>query len=190
MQLPELEHVLRAAAAISLEKSFVLVDSQAVLLALPNAPAALLVSSEIDLYPALHPEKADLIDGAIGALSTFHDTFGYHADGVGPETAVMPPDWMQRASLHYLDDITAICPDLHDLALSKCVAGREKDADFVYELFKAELLDADTLKQRANMLDSTRYPLAFLSAWIDRRWLEAHLSMTPPLDASPTNPHP
>lgn len=190
MQLPELEHVLRAAAAISLEKSFVLVGSQAVLLALPNAPAALLVSSEIDLYPALHPEKADLIDGAIGALSTFHDTFGYHADGVGPETAVMPPDWMQRASLHYLDDITAICPDLHDLALSKCVAGREKDADFVYELFKVKLLDADLLKQRANMLDGTRYPLAFLSAWIDRRWLEAHLSMTPPLDASPTNPHP
>lgn len=127
MQLPELEHVLRAAAAISLEKSFVLVGSQAVLLVLPNAPAALLVSSEIDLYPALHPEKADLIDGAIGALSTFHDTFGYYA---------------------------AI------------------------------------LKQRASMLDSARYPLVHLSAWIDRRRLEANLSMTNSPEALPTNSHP
>jgi hypothetical protein len=173
VQLPELEHVLRAAAAISLEKSFVLVGSQAVLLALPNAPAALLVSSEIDLYPAMHPEKADLIDGAIGALSTFHDTFGYHADGVGPETAVMPADWMQRASLHYLGDITAICPDIHDLALSKCVAGREKDADFVRVLFQAQLLDATLLKQRAQMLDASRYPFAPVHAWIDRRYQEA-----------------
>ena len=92
MQLTELEHVLRAAADITKEKSFVLVGSQAILLLLDTIPPSLLVSTELDLYPAMHPEKADLIDGAIGALSMFHDTHGFHADGVGPETAVMPPD--------------------------------------------------------------------------------------------------
>lgn len=58
----QLEHVLRAAAAIALEKSFVVVGSQAVLLAFPNAPAELLLSNEVDLYPALHPERAELIE--------------------------------------------------------------------------------------------------------------------------------
>ena len=34
--------------------------------------------------------KEDVIDGAIGADSPFHGTFGYHADGVSPETARLP----------------------------------------------------------------------------------------------------
>ena len=127
MKRDELAHVLRASAAISNETSFVLVGSQAVLLLLEHPPAALLASSEIDLYPALHPEKAELIDGAIGAHSTFHDTFGYHVDGVGPESASLPHDWMSRAVLTYFGDITAICPDLHDLAASKCAAGRRSE---------------------------------------------------------------
>jgi hypothetical protein len=68
MKLDELQHVLRASAAIAKESSFVVVGSQAVLLLLDHPPEALLVSREIDLYPALHPERADLIDGAIGML--------------------------------------------------------------------------------------------------------------------------
>ncbi len=92
MTRDELEHVLRASAAIVNENSFVVIGSQAILLPHPEAPAELLLSNEVDLYPALHPEKADLIEGAIGVLSMFHDTFGYHADAVGPETAKMPDD--------------------------------------------------------------------------------------------------
>ncbi len=34
--------------------------------------------------------KADLIDGSIGELSPFHETFGYYAHGLGPETAALP----------------------------------------------------------------------------------------------------
>ena len=99
MKREELEHVLRASAAITTDQSFVVIGSQAVLLPYPDAPAELLLSNEVDLYPALHPERADLIDGAIGQLSMFHDTFGYHADGVGPETAMLPADWMQSPGI-------------------------------------------------------------------------------------------
>lgn len=173
MRRSEAEHVLRAAAAIAQEQSFVVVGSQALLFLLSDAPQSLLVSRELDLYPAMHPEKADLIDGAIGALSSFDNTFGYHADGVGPETAVMPADWMDRASLHYVGDITAICPDLHDLAVSKCVAGRQKDADFVRELLRCKLVQLDTLRQRVGMLDSARHPPAHILGWVERRHLEA-----------------
>lgn len=136
MKRADVEHVLRAAAAIVQENSFVVVGSQAILLAFPHAPDELRVSRELDLYPALHPEKADLIDGAIGAMSSFDQTFGYYADGVGPDTAVMPDDWHSREKLYYIGEVTVICPEVHDLAVSKCVAGRDKDADFVRALFK------------------------------------------------------
>lgn len=156
MKLDELQHVLRASAAIAQENSMVVVGSQAILLLL-DAP----------------PERADLIDGAIGMHSSFHETFGYFADGVGPETAVMPADWMTRSSLHYVGDVTAICPELHDLVVSKCVAGREKDADFVRELLRLDLVGVPTLKERVAMLDGAKHPQAHILAWIDRRAIEA-----------------
>ncbi len=173
MQRSELAHVLRASAAITNETSFVLIGSQAVLLLLDDPPPELLRSTEIDLYPALSPEKSDLIDGAIGALSTFHDTFGYHADGVGPESASLPKDWMTRAVLSYVGDVTAICPDLHDLAASKCAAGRPKDADYVRILLKHQLVRLDLLLERVGWLDATQHDLAHITQWTQRRALEA-----------------
>lgn len=173
MKRKELAHVLRASAAISNETSFVLVGSQAVLLLLEQPPAELLVSTEIDLYPALHPEKADLIDGAIGAHSTFHDTYGYHVDGVSPETASLPDDWMDRSILTYFGDITAICPDLHDLVVSKCAAGRDKDADFVRILLADGSVMLITLLERIAMLDPTKHNLQHITQWTQRRAQEA-----------------
>ncbi|MDB5876779.1 MAG: hypothetical protein JWQ41_193 [Variovorax sp.] len=179
MRRSEAEHVPRAAAAIAQEQSFVVIGSQAVLFLLPYAPEALLVSRELDLYPALHPEKADLIDGAIGALSSFDDTFGYHADGVGPETAVMPADWMARSSLHYVGELTVICPELHDLAVSKCVAGRDKDAEFVEILLHEKLIDPDVMRLRLHALDATRHPVEPLLGWLQRRIVNASSRATP-----------
>ncbi len=173
MQRSELDHVLRASAAISNEVSFVLIGSQAVLLLLTEPPADLLRSAEIDLYPAMNPEKADLIDGAIGALSTFHDTFGYHADGVGPETASLPTDWMSRAVFSYVGDVTAICPDLHDLTVSKCAAGREKDAEFVRVLLRHQLVKLEVLIERIASLDPKKHDLAHITQWTQRCAREA-----------------
>ena len=176
MQRDEVEHVLRAACAIAKENSFVLVGSQAVVLLLESPPEELLVSAELDLYPALHPEKADLIDGAIGALSAFHDTFGYHADGVGPETAKLPPDWMKRAKLVYFHDVTAICPDLYDLAASKCAASREKDAVFVKVLLRNRLIALDVLLERIEMLPIETKVRQSVADWARRRAAEAQAS--------------
>ena len=173
MKRSEVEHVLRAAAAIAQEQAFVVVGSQAILLPFPDAPEELTVSRELDLYPSLNPAKADLIDGAIGAMSSFDETFGYHADGVGPETAVMPGDWESRTRLFYIGDVTAICPEIHDLAVSKCVAGREKDADFIRALLRHGMIEAETLLDRIALIDGTRYPVEAITAWARRRITEA-----------------
>ncbi len=173
MKRSQVEHVLRAAAAITQETSFFVIGSQAVLFHFPHAPEDLTHSRELDLYPACHPEKADLIDGAIGAMSSFDETFGYHADGVGPETAALPLDWRTRESLFYVGDVTAICPEIHDLAVSKCVAGREKDAGYIQALFRHRMIDLDTMVERAGKIDAAKYSVQHVVQWIRRRAKEA-----------------
>ena len=81
MRRHELEHLIRAAAAVTNEYEIVVIGSQSILGAVADPPAALLQSMEADCYPLKQPELADLIDGAIGELSPFHERFGYYADG-------------------------------------------------------------------------------------------------------------
>ena len=96
MHRAALEHVLRAAAAVVNEREFVVIGSQSVLGQFPAAPPALLVSMEVDVYPRYAPEKSDILDGAIGELSNFHETFGYYAHGVDETTATLPEGWLDR----------------------------------------------------------------------------------------------
>ena len=51
-----------------------LIGSQAILGQFPDAPSELLVSREADVYPRMHPERAELIDGSIGEGSPFEPT--------------------------------------------------------------------------------------------------------------------
>ena len=99
---------------------------------------------EVDLYPLDAPEKADLIDGSIGELSPFHQTFGYYAHGVGPETAMLPANWRTRL-VRVENENTAgtigWCLSPVDLAVSKLLAGREKDVDFVRVMLRNGLVD-------------------------------------------------
>lgn len=151
-----LEHILRASAALTNEREFVVVGSQAILGQFPDAPAALLVSIEADLFPRYAPRKSDLIDGAIGELSTFHETYGYYAHGVDETTATLPAGWETRLVAVQNENTggaTGWCLDVHDLAVSKLVAGRDRDRDFVRVLFDAELVGRPTLSDRLAQLN-------------------------------------
>jgi hypothetical protein len=66
MHRSDFDHVLAAAAQVSEEDDLVVIGSQAILGSHPEAPASLLVSLEVDVYPRSSPQKADLIDGALG----------------------------------------------------------------------------------------------------------------------------
>jgi hypothetical protein len=76
MDRSALEHVLRAASAITNEREFVVIGSQAVLGQFPNAPDALLASIEVDVYARHAPEKSEamrkrLVHGASTQTSLF-----------------------------------------------------------------------------------------------------------------------
>lgn len=137
MKRSELEHLIRASGDITDQYEFVIVGSQSMLGAVPHPEAVFTVSMEADIYPLQAPELADRIDGAIGEGSRFHETYGYYAQGVGPETAVLPSDWKQR--LHRVqngntNDRIGYCLGLVDLFLAKAVARREKDREFCVAL--------------------------------------------------------
>jgi hypothetical protein len=153
-----LEHILRAAAAITNERDLVVIGSQAVLGQFPDAPSALLVSIEADIYARQAPDKSDLIDGAIGELSAFHQAFGYYAHGVDETTATLPAGWTERLVPIHNENTggaTGWCLEIHDLAAAKLMAGRERDLEFVRVLLRERMVDAGILFQRIGMLPVT-----------------------------------
>lgn len=151
MKRRELEHVIRAAATIADDDDIVIIGSQAILGQFPEAPSSLLVSMEADVYPRNHPERADLVDGSIGEGSPFHTTFGYYAQGVGPETATLPDGWEARlvaVRSPATRGATGWTLEVHDLLISKYVAGRPKDAEFTAAAAAARLADSKLLLER------------------------------------------
>jgi len=151
MQRSELEHLIRASGEIAGDDEIIIIGSQAILGQFPNAPVQLLMSMEADIYPRNHPDKADKVDGAIGEGSSFHELHGYYAQGVGEETAVLPKDWATRlipVNNENTNGVTGYCLDVHDLAISKIIAGRPKDLEFVQELVRHNMIQKKTMLRR------------------------------------------
>lgn len=156
MQRSELEHLIRASGEIAADDEIIIIGSQAILGQFPDAPVRLLSSMEADVYPKNHPERADKIDGAIGEGSKFHELHGYYAQGVGKSTAVLPADWESRlvaVNNVNTNGVTGYCLEVHDLALSKLVAMRLKDLEFVQELVRHDMIDRKTMLRRLKQTD-------------------------------------
>lgn len=159
MTREQLEHVLRAASAITAEPDIVVIGSQSILGSISelDLPAEATESVEVDVAFPDDPDaaKADLVDGAIGELSTFHTTFGYYAQGVSTTTAILPRGWWQRLVV-WETAATApgrgLCLERHDCVVAKLVAGRAKDFAFAGVLVRAGLVDPAVLAERIGQL--------------------------------------
>jgi hypothetical protein len=159
MTREQLEHVIRAAGAIADTEDLVVIGSQAILGQFPDAPEELLVSHEADVFPRAAPARSDLIDGSIGEDSPFHRTFGYYAHGVDETTAILPEGWRDRLVLVAGENTRFVrgwCLEVHDLAIAKYAAGREKDLDFTGALVRHGMVVRELLEQRleATSLDA------------------------------------
>jgi hypothetical protein len=147
---------VRAAVAIAGAGEFVIVGSQAILGQYPDAPSVLLKSMEADLFSLRREEDADLVEGSIGEGSPFHETFGYYAHGVGPTTAILPDGWRDRLVAVRNENTgggAGLCLEVHDLAVSKLAAGREKDLEFIEALLLHRLVRLETMKERLEATD-------------------------------------
>lgn len=181
MNREQLEHVIGSAATIADDDEIVVIGSQAILGQFPDAPLDLCRSMEADVWPLHHPERAELIEGSIGELSMFHETFGYYAQGVGPKTAVLPDGWLDRVvrvRSPRTRGATGLCLELHDLVIAKLVAGREKDTAFIRGTIAHQLIDEPTVLARLEatpLEDDRRRSLADLV----RRWFRQRLKPAP-----------
>ena len=153
MNRDQLEHVLRAAADIVPDSEMLVIGSQAVLAErdADDLPDEAVRSIEVDIAFFDDPDaaRADAVDGAIGGLSRFHETFGYYGQGVSVETAVLPSGWHERLrQMPAGDRSRARCLEIHDCVVSKLVADRQKDREFAAALLRVGLVDASVLIER------------------------------------------
>ena len=177
MTREQLAHLLRAASRIAGDPEVLVIGSQAILgtFSEEQLPAEAWVSIEADLafLDDSDGNKALLVDGAIGELSSFHELNSYYSQGVDVSVAVLPIGWRDRlvpfrpkAAL----PAQAWCLDPHDLAISKLAAARHKDIVFAQELLRARLLNRETLQIRTNQLPDEnarqrRWILDWLARW-------------------------
>jgi len=151
MTRDQLEHAIRAAGAICDDRELYVVGSQAILGACPTAHPDLRRSMEVDIAPKNRPEHEALIDGSIGELSPFHETFGFYVDGVDMGGIVLPDGWQTRLVVvenPNTNGVRGLCLDPADLAVSKLAANRSKDRDFVRVLLRERVLTVDVLHAR------------------------------------------
>lgn len=172
MTREELEHLIRACADVTDQYEFMIVGSQSILGSVPNPEEIFTMSAEADIYPRYAPEKSEWIEGAIGEGSQFHQTHGYYAQGVGPETAILPNGWSNR--LHRVQNANtngriAYCLDVADLFMSKVAAGRDKDREFCMALLTYGYVQSDHMLSLVADMPLDKEVQSRLRATI-RRW--------------------
>jgi hypothetical protein len=145
-----LEHLIRAASAITGDHQLFVIGSQSILAKYPDAPAELLMSVEADLIAKNKTDKTDQLN-SIGEDSPFHEAYGYYADPVGENTAILPKGWKGRlVNLDTLSiegaTVTGLCLDPHDLVLSKYAANREKDIEFNRVVIESNFVNKERLE--------------------------------------------
>lgn len=92
-------------------------------------------SMEVDItfFDDPDDDKSSLVDAAIGALSDFHNEYGYYPQGVSITTAKLTEGWEDRL-VPYETPRTkpgrGLCLEPHDCILAKLVRFEEKDVNF------------------------------------------------------------
>ncbi len=158
MKRAEFEHTIRAAGAVLGVHEVLVIGSQALHASVPGdlpEEASRSVEADIAALEDVDGRMADLIDGAIGEASMFHETFGYYAEGVVSSTAVLPSGWRERLvrfETPATEGVVAWCLEVHDLWLAKAVAGRPKDLEFCGALKRAGLARVAVLEERLPLI--------------------------------------
>lgn len=158
MTRQQLEHIIRAPGSITDQKVILILGSQSILGSADNASEKLLVSIEADIFPLKDPDKMELINGSIGEISRFHQTFGYYAHGITPESCPLPLGWDKRLNPiknENTNGITGLCLNAEDLACTKLAAGRPKDLDFVTEMVATGIVTIGALAKLSLDLPKT-----------------------------------
>ena len=96
MKKAEFEEALRLKGEIARDRDLIVSGSQAIHDLLKKAPAACLVSGEVDVYPKNHYQAVPLVIGKLGKGPSFAARRNYYVDCVSPDLATLPDGWTER----------------------------------------------------------------------------------------------
>ena len=174
MKRDQLAHLLRATANATGKTDILVIGSQAILGSLDEAelPPEATMSMEADLGFLDDPreELSDQIDGALGEMSLFYDTFGYYGQGISVTTAVLPEGWRERLVLFETaatQPARGWCLEPHDLIIAKLVRGDPKDYDFADALVRVDAVRQPVLSDRLALTDLSDALRARIGGWIN-----------------------
>jgi len=133
----------------------VIVGSQAIFAVTYYPPEIARRSVECDfLLLKRMAEVRPKITENLGLFSEYQQQTGFYADVLGLATVVLPSGWEERLVelKNEAGEITAFCAEIHDVCVSKLMAGREKDYEFLQTAFEAEYLQIETFLERARTI--------------------------------------
>ncbi len=132
----------------------IIVGSQVFHLLSERPPQIVERSAECDfLFGPAQSDARNEVNRLFGVASDYQDRTGMYADGLGLATVVLPDGWRDR--LQPLNDdqgnVVALCVDIYDVSVSKLIAGREKDLEFLEYALAAEQLEMAKLLARLEL---------------------------------------
>lgn len=133
----------------------IIVGSQAIFAVTDFPPEIVKRSVECDYLLIKEFAKLRLpLTEKLGIFSDYQQKTGFFADILGLATVVLPQNWEERL-VELKDDNgepVAFCVEIHDVAVSKLAAGREKDYEFLQTAFLSDYLQIDTFIERAELI--------------------------------------
>lgn len=155
MRKSDLFELIAAIKFLAPDETPIIVGSQAVHLVTNFPPEIVQQSIECDfLIAGGKSEIRAVINKKLGVFSQFQIEHGFYADALGLATVILPEGWKER--LQNLEDesgnVIAKVAEIHDIAVSKLIAGREKDFVFLKELFLRECIFIEIFLERAELI--------------------------------------
>lgn len=158
MEKSDLFDLINAVQAILVDDLPIIVGSQATFALTNDPPEIAFESVECDflIHGSGKSHLRDRINSQLGVLTPFQREKGYFADALGLSTIVLASGWQDRLQplITSEDRIVAYCLEIHDVAASKLIAGRDKDLEFLFEAISSELISPLTLVDRLKLADT------------------------------------
>lgn len=155
MTKAELENLLKRAGDVARDRDFFLIGSQSLRATCAAIPRDFPKTIEADLYPRRHPQAWSRLRAELGNKTKFFKRHGYYLDCTDPGLATLPDGWMERLipfRTPRTGGVTAWCLEPHDLFVSKLVAWREKDQQFLRAMLRHKFSKPATVLRRIDDL--------------------------------------
>ena len=155
MRKLQLFELISAIKTLAPEETPIIVGSQAVHLLTNFPPEIVRHSIECDfLIIGGKSETRAEINKKLGVFSQYQIEHGFYADALGLATVILPTGWQKRLQKLTNKDgeIIANVAEIYDIAVSKLIAGREKDYVFLRELILSDHITIDIFLERAKLV--------------------------------------